>query len=77
VFQLWDWADDGRHYRNNQFLIKEIDGRYEVKHFETELRALLHDEVIAAVREAGFEEVTWHYPEASGYYQPIITARNR
>jgi len=77
VFQLWDWADDGRHYRNNQFLIKETDGRYEVKHFETELRALLHDEVMAAVREAEFEEVTWHYPEASGYYQPIITARNR
>ena len=27
-------------YRNNQFLIKETDGNYEVKHFETELRAL-------------------------------------
>ena len=76
VFQLWDWANDGRSYRNNQFLLKETKGRYEVKHFETELRALLRDEVIAAVHNAGYEEVCWHLPEASGYYQPIVTARN-
>ncbi len=77
VFQLWDWADDGSHYHVNQFLLKESDGRYEVKHFETVLRALLHDEVMAAVRVAGYEEVRWHVPEASGYYQPIVTARNQ
>ncbi len=76
VFQVWDWASDGRRYRNHQFLIKEIDGRYELKHFETELRALLRDEVMAAVRGAGYEEVRWHVPETSGYYQPIVTARN-
>ena len=77
VFQVWDWASDGRRYRVHQFLIREIDGRYELKHFETELRALLRDEVMAAVRGAGYEEVRWHVPEASGYYQPIVTARNR
>ena len=76
VFQLWDWASDGRRYRMNQFLIKETDGRYDFKHFETELRALQRDEVIAAVQGVGFEEVSWHHPEASGYYQPIVTARN-
>ena len=76
VFQVWDWASDGRRYRVHQFLIKEIDGRYELKHFETELRALLRDEVMAAVRGAGYEEVRWHVPETSGYYQPIVTARN-
>ncbi len=77
VFQVWDWANDGRRYRVHQFLIKEIDGRYELNHFETELRALLRDEVTAAVRDAGYAEVRWHGPEASGYYQPIVTARNR
>jgi SAM-dependent methyltransferase len=76
VFQVWDWASDGRRYRNHQFLIREIDGSYELKHFETELRALLHDELTAAIRGAGYEEVQWHRPEASGYYQPIVTARN-
>ena len=76
VFQLWDWASDGGSYRNSQFLIKETDGNYEVKHFETELRALLRDELMAAVEKAGYEEVTWHAPEESDYYQHIVTARN-
>ena len=77
VFQVWDWASDGHRYGVHQFLIKENDGGYELKHFETELRALLRDEIISAVQDAGFEEVRWHVPEASGYYQPIVTARNR
>ena len=77
VFQLWDWADDGRQYRNSQFLIKRTDDRYEVKHFETELRVLLREEVLAAAGGAGYEEIRWHKPEASGYYQPIVTARKQ
>ena len=77
VFQLWDWEDNGRQYHNTQFLIRATDGGYEVKHFETDLRALQRDEVMAAVQNAGYEEATWHVPEASGYYQPIVTARNQ
>ena len=77
VFQLWDWASEGDRYRNHQFLIRETDGSYEVKHFETELRALLRDEVLAAVEAVEFDEVRWHIPEESGYYQPIVTAHNR
>jgi SAM-dependent methyltransferase len=65
VFQLWDWADDGRRYGIHQFLIRDVDGRYELNHFET------------TVRDAGFQEVRWHVPEESGYYQPIVTARNQ
>jgi SAM-dependent methyltransferase len=76
VFQVWDWASDGRSYRLSQFLIKENDGGYELKHFETELRALRRDEIMTAVQGAGYEEVRWHVPDASGYYQPIVTARN-
>jgi glycine/sarcosine N-methyltransferase len=76
VFQLWDWDDDGRRYAVHQFLIRGENGAYEIKHFETKLRALLRDELIAAVRNAGYEKIRWHKPEDSGYYQPIITARN-
>jgi SAM-dependent methyltransferase len=77
VFQLRDWASDGRRYRAHQFLIKGIDGNYQLKHFETEHRALLRDEMTAAIRGAGYQDIRWHAPEASGYYQPIVTARNR
>ena len=76
VFQVWDWAEDGRSYQNTQFLIKATGGNYDLKHFETELRVLLRDELIAAVNKAGFVQTTWHAPETSGYYQPIVTARN-
>ena len=77
VFQLWDWADNGRQYRNTQFLIKQTDDGYEVKPFETELRALLRDEIVRAVEAAGYEDVRWHIPKESGYYQPIVTAHNQ
>ena len=76
AFQVWDWAGDERSYRNHQFLIGETDGAYELKHFETELRILRRHEMLAAVAEAGYAQVRWHPPDASGYYQPIVTARN-
>ena len=77
VFQLRDWADDGRRYRAHQFLIKENEDGYGLKHFETVHRALLRDEMMAALRDAGYRDIRWHHPEESGYYQPIVTARNR
>lgn len=77
VFQLWDWAESGDRYRNHQFLIRDSGDGYEAKHFETELRALMKDEILAAVRNIGFEDVRWHEPEESDYYQPIVTARKQ
>ncbi|MDE0064169.1 MAG: class I SAM-dependent methyltransferase [Gammaproteobacteria bacterium] len=76
VFQLWDWDDDGSRYRVHQFLLRDRNGGFSADHFETRLRALLRDELIAAARNAGFSHVRWHPPEDTGYYQPIITARN-
>ncbi len=76
VFQLWDWDDDGRRYKMHQFLLRDQDGNFKVSHFETRLRALRRDELIAAVRNAGYGQIRWHPPENSGYYQPIVTARN-
>lgn len=77
VFQLWDWADSGDRYRNHQFLIREADGDYSVKHFQTDLRALLRNEFISAVERAGFADARWHAPEESGFYQPIVTGFNQ
>jgi SAM-dependent methyltransferase len=75
AFQVWDWASNGRSYHLSQFLIKESDGGYELKHFESELRALLRAEIMTAFEHAGYEEIRWHIPEESDYYQPIVTAR--
>ncbi|MCY3821606.1 MAG: class I SAM-dependent methyltransferase [Gammaproteobacteria bacterium] len=76
VFQLWDWADDGHSYVMHQYLIRQDGNGTHTHHFETKLRALLRDELIAALRQAGYADIRWRLPEESGYYQPIVTALN-
>ena len=76
VFQVWDWDDDGGCYAMHQFLLRDSDGEFAVSHFRTRLRALRRNQLLDAVHRAGYAEVRWHLPEDSGYYQPIMTARN-
>ena len=33
--------------------------------------------MLSAAESAGYDEIFWHDPEGNGYYQPIVTARNR
>jgi SAM-dependent methyltransferase len=74
TFQLWDWAADGRTYRVHQFILKE-EGGWGMAHHAGQYRALRRDELTDALVRAGLEEVRWHTPEESGYYQPVVTAR--
>ena len=76
VFQVWDWADDGHSYLMHQFLVRQDGSGFETRHFQTKLRALQRDEVIAALEAAEYGDRRWHLPEETGYYQPIITALN-
>ena len=73
---MWDWAESGDRYHNNQFLLRQTADGYDTKHYQTELRAILKDEILSAVEAAGFDEVQWHNPDESDYYQPVITAKN-
>lgn len=75
VFQVWDWCEDGT-YRAHQFLARESGGEYGLKHFETTLRALCKSDLMDALNRVGFSDAQWHLPKTSGYYQPIVTARN-
>jgi SAM-dependent methyltransferase len=74
VFQLWDWRED-RTYRVNQFILKDVEGGWQLSHYATEYRALLRDEFTEVLHQAGLEDVRWHTPQACGYYQPVVTAR--
>ncbi|AZN38803.1 class I SAM-dependent DNA methyltransferase [Paenibacillus albus] len=75
VFQVWDWAQDGKTYTVNQFILQENNEEWSTKHYRTEYRALLREEVNEVLSGAGFTDIEWHLPEQSGYYQPIVTAR--
>ena len=55
VFQLRDWASDGRRYRAHQFLIGQNAGGFDLKHFETEHRALLR-----ARANAPYDNIIWN-----------------
>jgi glycine/sarcosine N-methyltransferase len=74
-FQVWDWADDGRHYRLQQFIVRQVGASWHTNVFATRYRALLREELEAALRHVGLTNVRWHESEASGFFQPIVTAR--
>jgi SAM-dependent methyltransferase len=75
VFQVWDWSADGRAYRLHQFILRGGDAGWQTVHHATEYRALLRGELDAALLGAGLRESRWHFPEESGYHQPLVTAR--
>lgn len=45
--------------------------------WSTLYRAITRRELVKVLEENGFQEITWHMPEQSGYYQPIVTAIKR
>lgn len=76
VIQLWDWEEDSDLYTVNHFILKQPEPeRWEMAYHITRYRALRRDPMASIFKEAGFTEIQWHMPEASGYYQPVMTAR--
>ena len=77
TFQLWDWHEDGVRYdfEHVQLLPSGPDGAWEVRVRRATSRAWLRAELAAAVAEAGFEDVRWHLPDETGFFQPVLTAR--
>jgi SAM-dependent methyltransferase len=75
VFQVWDWAEDGRNYTLNHFILSRDGDRWQTTHGTTVYRALLRDDLDTILQAAGFTSVRWHMPDATGYHQPIVIAR--
>jgi glycine/sarcosine N-methyltransferase len=75
VFQVWDWAADGERYTLTLFLLQEDARGWRLRHFSTVYRALQRADLSAALAAAGFEQIRWHMPQDTGYYQPVVTAR--
>ncbi len=76
VGQAWEWSDDGERIRIHLFVVRE--GRRRLAHRRAHHlvpRARPGPSSPTRSLEAGFEDVQWHLPDESGYYQPIVTAR--
>ena len=71
-FQTWTWTDDLYHLV--QYIIDDEETLQTGK-FECDYRAVRREEMTELFRAAGCSEVRWHFPEETGFYQPIVIAR--
>ena len=71
-FQTWEWQGDN--YRLTQYIIED-DASLQVSKFVCEYRATRRAEITESMRAHGFTEVTWLFPEETGFYQPIVAGR--
>ena len=71
-FQTWDW--EGDNYRLTQYIIED-DVSLQVSKFVCEYRATRRKEITESMHAHGFTEVTWLFPEETGFYQPIVVGR--
>jgi hypothetical protein len=75
VFQVWDWIDE-RRYVFHLYITREIGNEWTTFHAAAAYRAVLRDELVDVLREAGFIDVRWLLPEESGFFQPVILAKS-
>jgi glycine/sarcosine N-methyltransferase len=71
VFQVWDWLDD-RRYMFHLYITRQGAKGWQTVHTAAAYRALLRNELAAALQQAGFINTRWLLPSESGFYQPII-----
>jgi SAM-dependent methyltransferase len=75
VFQVWDWAEDGRSYTFSLFIVRQRGEQWETSERRAVYRTLRRATLEEALGAAGFTQLRWHEPTESGFYQPIVTAR--
>jgi glycine/sarcosine N-methyltransferase len=76
VHQVWDWTNESE-YTLHLLLTKQEGSAWVGRHYVSRYRCLLRQELSEALASAGFNEIRWRMPEASGFYQPLVTARRR
>lgn len=71
TFQLWHWHPDGERYDVELF---QVLPNLTTKVHTTTYWAITRAELQGFVEATGFSTPTWHEPEESGFFQPILTA---
>ena len=71
-FQTWVWKDEN--YRLTQYIIDD-EADLQISKFECEYRATRREELTKLFLANGCSDVSWKFPEETGFYQPIVVAR--
>lgn len=77
TFQLWDWHRDGEHYDLELFQLMPHAGSWSITVFRATYWALTQDQITSLVTSAGFRKTSWHTPEDTGFFQPLLSAQAR
>ncbi|MEB3962229.1 class I SAM-dependent methyltransferase, partial [Streptomyces kunmingensis] len=75
TIQLWHWHDDGERYDLRHIQLTGQGDERRVRERRTTYWALTQRQLTSFALDAGFTEVTWHAPDSTGFYQPVLTAR--
>ena len=76
VFQVWDWAADGKSYRLHLYFVHYRDGiGAETRVFTGLYRPLTRADLERLMGEAGLELIQWIEPENTDFHQPVVAAR--
>jgi hypothetical protein len=57
-------------------ITRECETGWQTHHFAAPYRALLRGELTSALSQAGFFDIRWQEPAESGFYQPLVLAKN-
>jgi hypothetical protein len=65
-----------RQYTVHLYITQEARAGWTCRHFVSVYRAVLRQELTAVLHQAGFVDLRWLMPADSGFYQPLVLARN-
>jgi SAM-dependent methyltransferase len=76
VMQVWSWHESGTTYDFDLLILQRQPEGWMTSTYTGCYRALRRRELEGFLRGAGYSGLRWYDPEESGYYQPILFARN-
>ena len=76
LVRFHEWQEVGTTYELHFFVLSELSDEWILTaHYHTRYRALSRHELAVAAHDVGFAAIQWHEPEATGFHQPVLTAR--
>jgi SAM-dependent methyltransferase len=75
IVRLHDWDADGPFHTVHLFVLTDAVDGWTVAHHQTRYRALPRAVLARAADDAGYTDMTWHEADATGFPQPLMTAR--
>lgn len=74
-YQLWAWREGTRIYDLEHFQIQEqADGSWGVQRRTATYRAYTRHRLTELTLRAGLQQVLWHMPPETGFFQQVMTA---